>query len=318
MSVGVNPPKTPVTEGSHGIATATLPNMCKMPGPPAPFVPTPLPNIGKSGNSPDGYSTTVKIEDNAVAIKGASFCSMGDVASKALGGGMASMNTEGPCKFIGPGATDVQFDGGNVQLLSDQVTNNGGASGSPSNSATMMGLVQGISVTYVENDGDLNCPHPHMERSEKEKETRRRSKQEMKRTKALSKARRKLNRAVKVDAQGKFALANRLLNQAISLERNATDIAFEQRVANETNSEETTIEYKCPDCGMKSEFDVITDKGTIKECKSSAGAVDFSQFQKHISAARALFPGAAVHIAVPAGAGGDVTPAIPQESVQEH
>ena len=57
-SVGIHPPKTPVTKGSNGIAKATLPNVCKMPGPPAPFVPSPLPNIAKSGNSPKGYSTT--------------------------------------------------------------------------------------------------------------------------------------------------------------------------------------------------------------------------------------------------------------------
>src|SRR5689334_20057763 len=103
-TVTINPPKTPVTKGSSGMATATLPNVCKMPGPPAPFVPTPLPNIGKSGSSPQDYSTTVKIEGNEVAIAGASFGSMGDVASKGTGGGIVSMNVEGPTKFIGPGA----------------------------------------------------------------------------------------------------------------------------------------------------------------------------------------------------------------------
>lgn len=142
MSVGVNPPKTPVTKGSNGIAMATLPNICKMPGPPAPFVPAPLPNIGKSGEKPEGYTQNVKVEGKAVAIKGASFCSMGDMASKGTGGGMISANTHGPCKFIGPGSMDVKFEGGNVHLLSDPMTNNGGGSGSPANSATMMGLAQ--------------------------------------------------------------------------------------------------------------------------------------------------------------------------------
>ena len=50
VSVGVNPPKTPVTEGSTDLAPATLPNVCTMPGPPAPFVPTPLPNLGQSSD----------------------------------------------------------------------------------------------------------------------------------------------------------------------------------------------------------------------------------------------------------------------------
>lgn len=158
MSVGVNPPKTPVTKGSKGIAMATLPNVCKMPGPPAPFVPAPLPNIGKSGDKPKGYTKKVKVEGDPVAVKGASFCSMGDMASKGTGGGMASANTHGPCKFIGTGSMDVKFEGKNVQLLSDPVTNNGGGSGSPANSATLMGLLQ-ISVPIVGMVGErVKCP----------------------------------------------------------------------------------------------------------------------------------------------------------------
>jgi uncharacterized Zn-binding protein involved in type VI secretion len=140
-SVGIHPPKSPVTKGSTSVSAATLPNICKMPGPPAPFVPTPLPNIGKSSSSPKGYSKEVKIEGNAVAIQGASFGSMGDVASKGLGGGMVSMNCEGPTKFIAPGSLTVKIEGKNVHLLSDVMSNNNGPSGSPPNSATMMGTV---------------------------------------------------------------------------------------------------------------------------------------------------------------------------------
>jgi len=167
MSVGVNPPKTPVTKGSSGIATATLPNVCKMPGPPAPFVPTPLPNIGKSGDSPKGYTQNVKIEGKEVAIKGASFGSMGDAASKGTGGGMVSANTHGPCKFIGPGSMDVKFEGKNVHLLSDPVTNNGGGSGSPANAATMQGILQLMSaVMFPEEVKDTQCstggPHNYV------------------------------------------------------------------------------------------------------------------------------------------------------------
>jgi uncharacterized Zn-binding protein involved in type VI secretion len=141
-TVSVNPPKTPVTAGSHGVAANTLPNVCKMPGPPAPFVPVPLPNIGKSDNSPQGYSTTVTIEGNAVAIQGASFNSLGDVASKGTGGGLVSANTEGPTKFAAPGSMDVKIEGKNVQLLGDQMLNNHGPGGSPPNAATMTGLGQ--------------------------------------------------------------------------------------------------------------------------------------------------------------------------------
>jgi uncharacterized Zn-binding protein involved in type VI secretion len=141
-TVAINPPKTPVTKGTNGIAAATLPNVCKMPGPPAPFVPTPLPNIGRSSDSPEGYSKGVKCEGQPVAIKGASFKSQGDIASKGTGGGIVSANTHGPTKFIGPGSMDVKIEGKNVQLLGDPMMNNCAAGGSPANSATMTGVVQ--------------------------------------------------------------------------------------------------------------------------------------------------------------------------------
>jgi hypothetical protein len=142
-SVGIHPPKTPVTKGSRGVAKATLPNICKMPGPPAPFVPAALPNIAKSGSSPKGYSTTVKIEGNTVAIRGATFESVGDMASKGTGGGLISANTHGPAKFITPGSLTVKIEGKSVHLLSEPMLNNCGASGSPPNTgATLVGLDQ--------------------------------------------------------------------------------------------------------------------------------------------------------------------------------
>lgn len=149
--VTVNAPKTPVTEDSNGVAAATLPNVCKMPGPPAPFVPTPLPNIGKSGTDPKNYSKSVTIEGKKVAIRGATFGSMGDVASKGTGGGVVSSNVEGPTSFVGPGSMDVKIEGKNVQLLGDPMLNNCGPSGSPANAATMMGVIQpGGLVTAVD------------------------------------------------------------------------------------------------------------------------------------------------------------------------
>lgn len=138
-TVSIHSPKTPVTKGCNGVAQATLPNVCKVPGPPAPFVPAPLPNIGKSGDSPKGYSKSVKFDGQDVAIQGASFGSMGDAASKGTGGGMVSMNTHGPTKFIGLGAMDVMVEGKRVQLKGDQMLNNCGPSGCPANSATLMG-----------------------------------------------------------------------------------------------------------------------------------------------------------------------------------
>jgi hypothetical protein len=154
-TVAVNPPKTPVTKGSGGIATATLPNICKMPPPPPPFCPTPLPNIGQSGKMPQGYSTTVKIEKQPVAITGASFGSTGDIASKATGGGIISNNAEGPTKFLAPGSLNVRIQSKNVQLLGDQMLNNCGIPGSPPNSATLAGVLQSPNMTLGEILTDL-------------------------------------------------------------------------------------------------------------------------------------------------------------------
>lgn len=167
MSVTINPPKTPVTKGSQGVAAATTPNVCKMPGPPAPFVPTPLPNIGKSGDSPKGYSKSVKIEGKQVAIKGASFGSTGDMASKATGGGLVSANTHGVTKFVGPGSMNVKIEGKNVQFLSDPMFNNCGPNGSPPNSATLMGVIQASGmVTAVEAGQCPICEEDHGELEE--------------------------------------------------------------------------------------------------------------------------------------------------------
>ena len=105
-SVTLNPPKTPVTAGSSGIAAATVPIVCKMPGPPAPFVAAPLPNIARSGDSRKGHSKKVTLEGNKVALEGASFGSTGDIPSKGTGGGLVSTNTHGVAKSIGPGSFD--------------------------------------------------------------------------------------------------------------------------------------------------------------------------------------------------------------------
>jgi uncharacterized Zn-binding protein involved in type VI secretion len=144
-SIGVNPPHTPVTEGSGGKAFATTPNVCKMPGPPAPFVPTPLPNLGTSGDNLTDGTTTVKFEGKKVAIKGSYFMSQpsGDVASQGTGGGIVSSKTQGKTEWMAPGSMDVKADGKNIQLLGDAMGNNGG---SPVNAATMKELQEAIGV----------------------------------------------------------------------------------------------------------------------------------------------------------------------------
>lgn len=139
VSVAVNPPKTPVTEGSGDKAPATLPNVCKMPG--TPFTPTPLPNIGQSSDKLTECTKNVLIEGKKIAIKGTYYMSKlsGDMASKSTGGGLISSVEEGKTKFVAPGSMNVKAEGKNIQLLGDAMSNNGS---NPDNAATIPGNIQ--------------------------------------------------------------------------------------------------------------------------------------------------------------------------------
>lgn len=108
-----------------GMSPAVLPNICKMPGPPAPFVPTPLPNIGQSSDGLAKFAKKVTFYKKKVGIKGCEFKSIGDIASKAMGGGIVSQTTHGKTKFVSPGSMNVKVEGKNVHLLGDFTTNNG-------------------------------------------------------------------------------------------------------------------------------------------------------------------------------------------------
>lgn len=157
-TITVNAPKTPVTEGSGGKALATTPNVCKMPGPPAPFVPTPLPNLGTSGDRLHQGTTTVKFEGKKVAIKGSYFMSRpsADVASQGTGGGIISSRTEGKTEWLAPGSMDVKAEGKNIQLLGDAMGNNGG---SPVNAATMKELQDAIGFYVAKELCAAICKH---------------------------------------------------------------------------------------------------------------------------------------------------------------
>jgi uncharacterized Zn-binding protein involved in type VI secretion len=135
------------------VAPATLPNVCKMPGPPAPFIPTPLPNIGQSSDRLSDATTTVKIEGKKIAIKGAYYMSQPspDVASQGTGGGIVSSKTQGKTEFVAPGSMNVKAEGKNIQLLGDAMTNNGG---SPSNAATMPGNQQAPTIKIMLDCGE--------------------------------------------------------------------------------------------------------------------------------------------------------------------
>ncbi len=274
-SVTVHPPKTPVTKGSRGIAKNTIPNVCKMPGPPAPFVPSPLPNIAKSGSSPKGYSKKVEIEGNKVAIRGASFKSTGDIASKGTGGGLISANTHGPAKFITPGSLTVKIEGKGVHLLAEPMLNNVGASGNPPNTGATL---NGVDQAEFEWQG---CPGHELEYSEltPEAEQQRRDDQQADKDRFEKRSQEREGLATYHDKTG-FNKAQmgrhrnvspaRLLEMAVEDQGYADDIGFEQKVAEDTKAVWTGVHYSCKHCSLHGEIDVITPAGVIKECKNNA------------------------------------------------
>ncbi len=267
-TISINSPKTPVTEGSMGLAAATLPNVCKMPGPPAPFVPAPLPNIGKSGDSPKDYSKTVTFDGNAVAIRGASFGSMGDMASKATGGGMVSMNTHGPTKFVGPGSMDTKVEGKNVQLLSDPMLNNCGPSGSPANSATMAGLMQQPLMTAMRINPE-NLPRcaegEHTEELVKPD------------TEDQGVEERIANKAKAAKEPGDFYEVTAIRHNLAAAEAGKLAGISNANQISHGPWDSEKVWAVCRVCGYRREIDHVLDDGTAVEAKSSGEAVTASR-----------------------------------------
>ncbi len=301
-SVGIHPPKTPVTKGSIGIAKATTPNVCKMPGPPAPFVPSPLPNIAKSGMSPKGYSKKVKIESNTVAIRGASFKSMGDMASKGTGGGLISANTHGPAKFITPGSLTVKIEGKSVHLLGEPMLNNCGPSGSPPNTgATMVGEDQD------DQKKEEKCTHPKTRRDPPEDAARKKPENQVKQMESevnkLNKRAEKLRQ--KADRVSGPVKRDQILTELAGLENDIRGKEAELQIARDELEAgrlvETRVLIICAVCGDHvTDLDVITTDAA-KEVKAGA---NFSETQSgtQIAALAKHFPGTPLHLAAPAEA----------------
>ncbi|MCX4240157.1 PAAR-like domain-containing protein [Paraliomyxa miuraensis] len=293
-TVGINPPKTPVTKGSNGVAAATVPNVCKMPGPPAPFVPTPLPNIGKSGDSPKGYSKKVKIDGHTVAIRGATFKSTGDMASKGTGGGLVSANTHGPTKFVGLGSLDTKIEGKNVQLLSDPMLNNCGPSGSPPNSATLAGVLQEAKAKNPANE-DVCGPGNHSE-SIQYPEVPKSEWHPKKRVDAMRRVARSQEDLFEIRA-AEHNIADGSITHGSQLSRNLTP---EEKAAG-VDPDDQKVWAVCKACGYRREIDQAPDKNNTVEAKSSSNALKSSD-QKTNNLARVAQGKGVTYKAPPIGA----------------
>ncbi len=106
---------------TSGGMSMVFPDVCKTPAPPAPPIPIPYPNIGKSSDTVAG-TTTVKADGSMVMVKGAKYMmSMGDEPGTL--GGVISSTFKQECEFL-MYSFNVMLDGKNVCRLGDPLWHN--------------------------------------------------------------------------------------------------------------------------------------------------------------------------------------------------
>jgi uncharacterized protein DUF4150 len=107
-------------KGAGGMSMV-FPDVCKTPAPPAPPIPIPYPNIGKSADT-SGGPTTVKLDGEMPMAKGAKYSrSQGDEAGT-IGGVMSNVNMS-ECEYM-MYSFDVKIEGKNACRLSDPLFHN--------------------------------------------------------------------------------------------------------------------------------------------------------------------------------------------------
>ena len=101
-----------------------MPDVCNVPAPPAPPVPTPFPNIAMCAQAQPGtFSLKVKVGGaNALVQTSKITMSSGDEAGS-LGGVMSGM-IKGPCEYK-MGSMKVKFEGKGAAHLTSMVAQNG-------------------------------------------------------------------------------------------------------------------------------------------------------------------------------------------------
>ncbi|HHM04785.1 MAG TPA: DUF4150 domain-containing protein [Gammaproteobacteria bacterium] len=114
----------PMSTMMGGTALATVPDVCKVPAPPAPPIPTPFPNIAQLNQTlPPTASKTVKVLNQAVVLKNSQISmSSGDEAGTL--GGVTSSMIKGPVKFSTASAL-VKIEGQAAVYLTCQTQHNG-------------------------------------------------------------------------------------------------------------------------------------------------------------------------------------------------
>jgi hypothetical protein len=107
-------------KGSGGMSLV-FPDVCKTPAPPAPPIPIPYPNLGKSADTSQG-TTTVEADGNMVMVKGAKYMmSTGDEPGSL--GGVISNVFKSECEYL-MYSFNVMLEGKNVCRMGDPLWHN--------------------------------------------------------------------------------------------------------------------------------------------------------------------------------------------------
>ena len=113
-----------LTDAKGSALSANFPDVCKTPGPPAPFVPVPYPNVSKGKDTAKG-SKKVTADGKPVALKNTSnfSTSVGNEAATA-GGGMMTGKQKGKSRYY-MYSSDVKIEGKEVPRAFDIMAGNG-------------------------------------------------------------------------------------------------------------------------------------------------------------------------------------------------
>ena len=106
---------------TSGGMSMVFPDICKTPAPPAPPIPVPYMNIGKSADTTAG-TTTVKADGSMVMVKGAKYMvSSGD--EPGVAGGIISGTVMHECEYL-MYSFNVMLEGKNVCRMGDPLWHN--------------------------------------------------------------------------------------------------------------------------------------------------------------------------------------------------